>query len=92
MSKLRTWVDDCPSGILEDCFLENNNNPILTQTDAAFQNYDKMLNQKSLETYRNFNRNINRNINGNINGNYNRNRIIRLIFLFMLIYFFLILA
>jgi hypothetical protein len=82
MSKLRSWVDDCPTGILEDCFLENNSAAILTQSDAAFQNYDKMLNQKTLETYRNYE--FNRNINGN--------KILILIFLFMLIYFFLILA
>lgn len=48
----RSWVDDCPSGILTDCFLEKKKNKVLSETQAAFESYDRMLGQE--EGFRNY--------------------------------------
>ena len=40
-----SWVDDCPSGILQDCFVDKKPRKILTERQAAFQSYDNMLSQ-----------------------------------------------
>jgi len=39
----RSWVDDCPSGILSDCFVDRKKQRVLTQTQAAYESYNQML-------------------------------------------------
>ena len=41
----RSWVDDCPTGILSDCAMDRKKKRVLTQTQAAFESYNQMLGQ-----------------------------------------------
>ena len=48
----RSWVDECPSGILTDCFLEKKKRKVISETQTAFESYDRMLGQE--EGFRNY--------------------------------------
>jgi len=39
----RSWVDDCTTGILNDCYSDNPKKKVLTETGAAFKNYNRMM-------------------------------------------------
>lgn len=39
----RSWVDDCNTGILNDCNRDIPKKTVLTETGAAFKNYNKMM-------------------------------------------------
>lgn len=53
----KKWVEDCPSGILSDCFIDKKKKKVLTETQAAFKNYDEMLGTgetEEIETFNNY--------------------------------------
>ena len=41
-----SWVDDCPSGVLNHCAMDKKSRKFLTKTAAAFDSYDQALNPK----------------------------------------------
>ena len=58
----RSWVDDCPSGILANCAMDRTKKRVLTQTQAAYESYNQTLgldetaenNVQTEENYTNF--------------------------------------